>query len=218
MSNTARGRFITLEGGEGTGKSTLQNGLRDRLSEQSIDAVLTREPGGTPRAEAIRALVLNPPGGKSFSPLAEALLMNAARSDHLDLLIRPALAEGKWVICDRFSDSTRVYQGVAGDVAARILESLEDHVVSQTRPDLTLILDAPVTLAHERRAARAGSQDVFEQRDAAFHHSVRQAFAEIARKEPGRCRLIDASRSRQDVLEAAWTQVLTILDKTGVTS
>ncbi len=215
MTNPARGRFITLEGGEGTGKSTLQSGLRDRLVEQGVETVLTREPGGTPRAEAIRALVLNPPGGKPFSPLAEALLMNAARSDHLELLIRPALADGKWVICDRFSDSTRVYQGISGGVSARVLESFEDHVVSQTRPDLTLILDAPIALAQERRSARAGSQDVFEQRDAAFHQSVRQAFVEIARKEPGRCRLIDASRSQPDVLELAWAHVSGILNTAG---
>ena len=146
MSQTARGRFITLEGGEGTGKSTLQAALRDRLAGQGVDVVLTREPGGTPRAEAIRALVLTPPGGKAFSPLAEALLMNAARSDHLDELIRPALSAGRWVICDRFSDSTRVYQGVSGEVSPEALQSLVAHVVDPTRPDLTLILDAPVSI------------------------------------------------------------------------
>jgi len=211
MTKSARGRFITLEGGEGTGKSTLQAALRDRLVEQGIDVVLTREPGGTPRAEAIRALVLTPPDGKAFSPLAEALLMNAARSDHLDQLIRPALDTGRWVICDRFSDSTRVYQGVSGDVPAPVLLNLETHVVAATRPDLTLILDAPVQLAHERRAQRNGTQDVFEQRDLAFHESVRAAFAEIARTEPLRCKLVDASRSASDVAEMAWSHVAALI-------
>ncbi|WP_396274505.1 dTMP kinase [Hyphomonas sp.] len=219
MSQTARGRFITLEGGEGTGKSTLQIALRDRLAGQGVDVVLTREPGGTPRAEAIRALVLTPPGGKPFSPLAEALLMNAARSDHLDELIRPALSAGTWVICDRFSDSTRVYQGVPGEVPPEALQSLEAHVVGPTRPDLTLILDAPVTIAHERRAARNGSQDaqdVFEQRDLDFHQSVRLAFADIARSEPDRCKLIDASRLPNEVADAAWSYVAQLLSSAEV--
>lgn len=211
MNKSAQGRFITLEGGEGTGKSTLQAALLDQLAERGIDVVLTREPGGTPRAEAIRALVLTPPGGKPFSPLAEALLINAARSDHLDHLIRPALAAGQWVICDRFSDSTRVYQGVSGEVSATVLLSLEKHVVAATRPDLTLILDAPLNIAHQRRAARQGSQDVFEQRDLAFHQSVRLAFSEIARAETLRCKLIDASRSARDVAAAAWSHVAELI-------
>lgn len=208
MNNPARGRFITLEGGEGTGKSTLQRALRDRLAQHGIDAVLTREPGGTPRAEAIRALVLTPPGGKPFSPLAEALLMNAARRDHLDGLIRPALAAGQWVLCDRFSDSTRVYQGASGEVSPAVILDLEAHVVGDTRPDLTLILDAPVNIAQERRAARQGVQDVFEQRAVDFHQAVRVAFSDIARREPERCQLIDASRPVAEVAEAAWTSLL----------
>ncbi len=211
MSQTARGRFITLEGGEGTGKSTLQIALRDRLAGQGVDVVLTREPGGTPRAEAIRALVLTPPGGRPFSPLAEALLMNAARRDHLDELIRPALAAGTWVICDRFSDSTRVYQGVSGEVSPEVLQSLEGHVVGPTRPDLTLILDTPVSIAHERRAARKGSQDVFEQRALDFHQSVRLAFSDIARAESVRCKLIDASLPANEVADAAWSHVAELL-------
>jgi dTMP kinase len=207
MNSPVRGRFITLEGGEGTGKSTLQLALQGRLAEQGIEAVLTREPGGSPRAEAIRALVLNPPGDTSFSPLAEALLMNAARSDHLDQLIRPALAAGKWVICDRFSDSTQVYQGVSGAVSSDVLLEMERHVVAETRPDLTLILDAPVNLALERRAARGGKLDVFEARGLAFHEAVRAAFADIARREPGRCTLIDASLPAADVARLAWSAI-----------
>ncbi|WP_291202173.1 dTMP kinase [Hyphomonas sp.] len=211
MDSPARGRFITLEGGEGTGKSTLQTALRDRLVEQGVDVVLTREPGGTPRAEAVRNLVLTPPGGQAFSPLAEALLMNAARSEHLELLIRPALAGGKWVICDRFADSTRVYQGLSGQVPANVVRNLEDHVVGDTKPDLTLILDAPVSLATERRAARAGAADVFEKRDSAFHESVRRAFASIAQSEPLRCRLVDASRTAPEVADTAWAHVARLL-------
>ncbi|MGA1343487.1 MAG: dTMP kinase [Hyphomonas sp.] len=211
MSKPARGRFITLEGGEGTGKSTLQIALRDRLAEQGVDALLTREPGGTPRAEAIRALVLSPPGGAAFSPLSETLLMNAARSDHLDQLIRPALAEGRWVICDRFSDSTRVYQGVSGEVSPDILLTLEAQIVASTRPDVTLVLDVPVEVAHQRRAARSGLSDVFEARGLAFHQAVRDAFARLAEQEPGRCKLIDASQPANDVAEAAWRIVSRLL-------
>jgi len=173
--------------------------------------LLTREPGGTPRAEAIRALVLSPPGGAAFSPLAETLLMNAARSDHLDQLIRPALSEGRWVICDRFSDSTRVYQGVSGEVSPDILLALEAEIVASTRPDVTLVLDAPVALTHQRRAARSGLSDVFEARGLAFHQAVRDAFARLAELEPGRCRLIDASQPADDVAEAAWRIVSRLL-------
>lgn len=215
MSNSPRGRFITLEGGEGTGKSTLQTALSDRLAETGIEAVLTREPGGTPRAEAIRALVLTPPGGKAFSPLAEALLMNAARSEHLDGLIRPALAEGKWVICDRFADSTRVYQGVSGAVSENVLLSIEAHVVAATRPDLTLILDAPVSITSQRRAARNLAPDVFEQRGPDFHQAVRQAFAELARREPQRCKLVDASRDPAEVADAAWLHIAALMTTAG---
>jgi dTMP kinase len=136
--------------------------------------------------------------------------------DHLNLLIVPALIAGKWVICDRFSDSTRVYQGVSGEVSADVLLNLERYSVASTRPDLTLILDAPVSVTQDRRAIRAGAQDVFEQKDQAFHQAVRQAFAEIARDEPERCKLIDASRSPEDVAEAAWKYVSQFLVPAGV--
>lgn len=218
MSSSPRGRFITLEGGEGTGKSTLQAALRDRLAERGIDAILTREPGGTTKAEAIRALVLTPPGGKAFSPLAEALLMNAARSEHLDGLIRPALSEGQWVICDRFADSTRVYQGISGTVPESVLLHFESYVVAETRPDLTLILDAPVSVTQQRRAARSLAPDVFEQRGQDFHQAVRHAFADLARKEPERCKLIDASRSPSDVADAAWKHITALLKPAGASA
>jgi dTMP kinase len=215
MSSPAAGYFITLEGGEGTGKSTLQAALQVRLDARGISSITTREPGGTPRAEAIRELVLQPPGGEAFSPLAETLLMNAARSDHLEAVIRPALAGGQWVICDRFSDSTRVYQGALGGVSARVIDQLEASVVGATRPNLTLVLDAPVETALTRRKARAGESDVFERRDGDFHRRVRDAFIAIAHADPDRCRLIDASRPASDVESTAWMHVERLLVGAG---
>ena len=135
------GRFITLEGGEGTGKSTLIAGLAYMLRARGMACIVTREPGGTPLAEQVRDLALNPPEGESWSPLAQALLMNAAREDHLERQIRPALRAGRWVLCDRFADSTRAYQSIDG-VSMNTLLAFERAVVKDTRPDLTLILDA----------------------------------------------------------------------------
>lgn len=208
MAETVPLRFITLEGGEGVGKSTLQQGLAERLSGLGHDVVMTREPGGTPLAETVRKLALHPPGGERWSPLSEALLMNAARSDHLEKLIRPALEAGKWVICDRFADSTRVYQSVRGGVPANILSSLERSVLGESSPGLTLVLDAPLETTSSRRSARNGPSDAFEQRDHEFHSAVRQGFVSVAHSEPQRCRLIDASRSQLEVFEAAWSQIV----------
>ena len=137
-----RGRFITIEGGEGTGKSTLITALAAALKGRGHGVTVTREPGGTPLAEAVRSLVLSPPGDDRWSPLAEALLMNAARSDHIQQLILPALERGDWVLCDRFADSTLVYQG-AGGVAETVLLAMQDEVTRRARPDLTILLDAP---------------------------------------------------------------------------
>ena len=197
-------RFVTLEGGEGTGKSTLQRALAERLQSNGYEVVMTREPGGTPLAEAVRQLALHPPGGASWSPMSEALLMNAARSDHLEKLIRPALAAGKWVICDRFADSTRAYQSVKGGVSPNVLKSMEASVLGDTVPGLTLVLDAPLEVTVGRRTSRNGPDDAFEQRAADFHHAVRQGFISLSHSEPSRCRLIDASRPAEAVLEAAW--------------
>jgi len=209
------GRFITLEGGEGTGKSTLLAALRERLEASGKSVILTREPGGTELAEAIRNLVLHPPEGQVWSSMAEALLMNAARTDHLEKKIRPALEAGNWVLCDRFADSTRVYQSVQNGVSANILKLLEQSVLGETVPDLTLVLDAPVEQAASRRAARGGSADSFELRDKAFHEAVRQAFIDVAHSEPARCALIDASRTAEDVAGAAWRE---IEERLGVSS
>ena len=202
-----RGRFITLEGGEGTGKSTLLAALREKLEAAGRSVVQTREPGGTDLAEAIRNLVLHPPGDQTWSSMAEALLMNAARTDHLEKKIRPALEAGHWVLCDRFADSTRVYQSVQSGVGPAILKMLENAVLGDSRPDLTLVLDAPVEQAAQRRAERGGTADAFELRDTAFHEAVRQAFIDVARSEPERCVLLDASRAPEEVSERAWHEI-----------
>lgn len=211
MTEKGSGRFITLEGGEGTGKSTLARALAARLADEGIETVLTREPGGTPLAEAARTLLLHPPEGEAWSALSEALLVNAARRDHLEKLIRPALAAGKWVICDRFADSTRVYQSIDGGVDAGTLRAIEREVLGETVPTLTLVLDAAMDVARARRASRAGALDSFERRPERFHEAVRAAFLAIAGAEPERCRLIDTSGSPEEVVSAAWREVSGLL-------
>ena len=202
----AGGRFITLEGGEGTGKSTLIHGLSKALQQRGRNVIVTREPGGTKLAEEVRALALNPPAGETWSPLSHALLMNTARDDHLNKLIRPALECGDWVLCDRFADSTRAYQRVDGQDIETLLK-IEHAVVRETRPDLTLVLDgAPEDLAERRR--ERGVQDVFEQKDLEFHASIRAAFLEIAESEPDRCVVIDALQAPEQVL----AQALSVID------
>ena len=195
------GRFISLEGGEGGGKSTLIAGLRGALEARGLEVIVTREPGGTPLSEQVRALALTPPEGETWSPLAHALLMNTAREDHLRKLIRPALASGKWVLCDRFADSTLVYQAIdGGDLGS--LRQIQDIVVGDTQPDLTFILDAAPEDLLERREKRAVS-DVFEAKDLSFHQKVREGFKAIAEEAPERCVLIDALMDPEQVLEAA---------------
>lgn len=215
MSERPAGHFITLEGGEGTGKSTLAKALARKLEAAGIQAVLTREPGGTPLAEAARRLLLHPPEGEAWSPLSEALLVNAARRDHLEKLIRPALARGDWVICDRFADSTRVYQSIDGGVALNTLLSIEREVLGDTIPSMTLVLDVSLDVARERRAARAGALDTFERRPDAFHEAVRAAFLAIAQAEPERCRLIDAGQTAEEVADASWAHIRSLMDDQG---
>lgn len=213
MADTRPGRFITLEGGEGVGKSTLQKALAERLAALGLEVVTSREPGGTPLAEQVRHLALHPPRGNHWSAMAEALLMNAARSDHLDKVIRPALARGQWVVCDRFADSTRVYQSVKGGVSLDVLKDLERAVIGATRPDLTFVLDAPACATDARRASRGDTEDAFETRSKAFHAEVRAAFIELARSEPGRCRLIDASQPACAVADAVWPDIQLLLSQ-----
>jgi dTMP kinase len=215
MANTTRGRFITLEGGEGVGKSTLQHMLAERLEAAGFGVVTTREPGGTRLAERLRELALHPLNGETWSPMAEALLMNAARVDHLDKLIRPALAKGLWVICDRFSDSTRVYQSVGDGVPEDVLIAIETPVLGATRPDLTLVLDAPPSKTEARRKIRDQRKDVFEMRPDTFHSAVRQAFLHLVKTEPDRVKLIDASQDVDAVTHDAWRKVQALFAAEG---
>ena len=187
----SKGCFITLEGGEGVGKSTQAAQLRDFLDEAGYSVVLTREPGGAPGAEEVRSLLVEG-DAERWSPTGELLLLYAARDDHLRNTIRPALERGDWVICDRFSDSTRVYQGYVGGVDASLIAELERTVVGETRPDLTIVFDMDAQAGLDRAASRGGGEDRFERKGFAFHDALRQGFLEIARCEPERCAVIDA--------------------------
>lgn len=211
----AAGKFISFEGGEGAGKTTQTALLRHRLQAVRIDPLVTREPGGSPRAEDIRRVLLSGKA-KRFGPLAEALLFYVARDSHLELTIRPALESGRWVICDRFIDSTRAYQGAAGGVSIEALNALERIVVGQTRPNLTLILDLPpeegLRRVTERTEAGGAKADRFETMNLTFHQNLRREFVEIAEAEPWRCALIDASRPPDDVAVAVWRVVRERLD------
>lgn len=195
------GRFITFEGGEGAGKSTQIRRLRDHLERLGIACLVTREPGGSPGAEAIRDLILSG-AAKPFGTFAETLMFFAARDDHLAVTIRPALAAGRWVLCDRFADSTRAYQGVSGGVEARHIRALERLVVAGTRPDLTLILDIPPAEGLRRAASRGAKADRFEAEDVSFHERLRRAYLAIAANEPDRCVVIDASAPPDEVAAA----------------
>jgi dTMP kinase len=208
-----RGKFITFEGGEGTGKSTQAKLLADRLSVLGLGVKLTREPGGSPGAEIIRHVLLSG-AAKPLGPEAEAMLFAAAREDHLTHTIRPALEKGHWVVCDRFADSTRVYQGVLGHVDARLIRRLEKITVGDTRPDLTLVLDAPAETGLARAQARRGDSqtDRFESENLDFHSRLREAYRQLAVDEPDRCFLIDASEPQERVTERVWALVNRKLD------
>jgi dTMP kinase len=203
-----RGRFITFEGGEGSGKSTQVAALAKRLEQLGIGVVVSREPGGSAGAEAIRHVLLSG-AAKPLGPHAEAILFAAARADHVKQTIAPALARGQWVISDRFADSTRIYQGVLGNVDKRIISSLEKVTVGDTKPDLTIILDVPAALGQERAAKRRGSAtpDRFEAEAFDFHKRLREAFLELAEREPQRCVAIDASGDPASVAAAVWGTV-----------
>ncbi|MEI8143896.1 MAG: dTMP kinase [Alphaproteobacteria bacterium] len=194
-----RGRFITLEGGEGAGKSTQVRRLQGFLAGRGIRTVLTREPGGSPGAEILRHVLLSG-GAEPFGADAEAMVFAAARGDHLRATIVPALNRGDWVICDRFADSTRVYQGVAGAVDVALISALERLTVGADAPDLTLILDLPPKIGLARAAARnAAAADRFERQDLGFHTKLRKGFLALAAAEPKRCVVIDASGDADQV-------------------
>jgi dTMP kinase len=206
MSAPNKGRFITLEGGEGAGKSTQARLLARKLEPLGVSVVVTREPGGSPGAEELREVILS---GKAapFGPAGEAILFSAARIDHVDRTIAPALARGQWVICDRFADSTRAYQGAAGNIDPALIASLERVAVGAVKPDLTLMLDIAPETGLGRAAARrrpGEAIDRFEREGAGFHETLRQAFLAIARAEPERCAVIDANNPAEVVAEAIW--------------
>ncbi len=191
------GKFITFEGGEGTGKSTQVRALAERLAGHGLDHLVTREPGGTPAAEAIRDLLLSGRAAR-FGAEGEAYLFAAARADHVDAVIAPALGAGRWVICDRFIDSTRVYQADAGET---LLRRLEAAAIGEHVPDLTIILDLPAELGVERAAHRGRSAppDRFERDALGIHARRRAAFLAIAEAEPERCAVVDADASAEEV-------------------
>ncbi|MGA7788228.1 MAG: dTMP kinase [Xanthobacteraceae bacterium] len=208
-----RGKFITFEGGEGTGKSTQAAMLALRLEALGLGIQLTREPGGSPGAEIIRHVLLSG-AAKPFGPEVEAMLFAAARDDHVQCTILPALNSGKWVICDRFADSTRVYQGILGQVDARLIKGLERVSIGDLRPDLTLILDVPVEIGLERVKLRRGEArpDRFEAENVEFHQKLRQAYLSIAADDPERCVVIDASAAKEAVARQIWNAVGARLD------
>jgi dTMP kinase len=192
-----RGRLITFEGGEGAGKSTQVRRLAETLARAGVDVLTTREPGGTPGAEAIRGLLVSGPVER-WSPLTEVLLHLAARHDHVVREIAPALTAGRWVLCDRFADSTRVYQGLAGGVGLDLVDRLHQAILGQLDPDLTFIMDLPVDRGLSRHQSAAG-QDRYERMGQSFHEAVRAGFLEIARRAPKRCKVIDAAQSEDEV-------------------
>lgn len=202
LRRMARGLFITFEGGEGSGKSTQVARLAERLRHGGIETVVTREPGGTPLGESVRALVLD----SSPEPVTELLLFAAARAEHVGKLIRPALEHGTWVVCDRFIDSTRVYQGLLGGVPRDLIGAIESHSVAPTVPDLTFVMDLPAEVGLKRAEAR-GALSRFDAQSTDYHRRLREGFREIARAEPARCLLIDADRDPDTIAGEIWRTV-----------
>lgn len=201
-----RGQFITLEGGEGVGKSTNLAVITQWLQQRKIDFIVTREPGGTPLAEQIRQLLLAP-REEQVSERAELLLMFAARAQHIATIIEPALAAGRWVLCDRFTDATHAYQGGGRSVSTALINQLQDIVHAELTPDLTLLLDLPVEEGMAR-AGQRGALDRFEQEELSFFNRVRQRYLELAAEQPDRFRVIDASQPLATVGE----QINAVLD------
>ena len=201
-----RGRFITLEGGEGAGKTTQLSLLAEALTRTGISVLRTREPGGAPGAEEIRRLLVEG-GPERWDAVSEALLVAAARRDHLITTIWPALEQGRWVVCDRFADSTLAYQGYAGGMPRTDLETLHRIAASGFMPDLTLIFDLVPAVGLARAAARHGEETRFERKDQSFHERLRQGFLEIAGREPQRCVVIDAEGDRDTIHRAVLAAV-----------
>jgi dTMP kinase len=200
--------FITFEGGEGSGKSTQIKRLAARLDTQGRRVLVTREPGGTPEAEAVRSLLVSGEVGR-WTAKSEALLNYAAREQHLEQVIRPALARGEIVLCDRFMDSTRAYQGHAGGCDGSLIDALENAIVGDTRPALTLIFDIDPALGLARARERGDdlAEDRYERKGLAFHMKLREGFLDILRRDPKRCRLIDAAQDAASVEDDVWSIV-----------
>nr|WP_290128869.1 dTMP kinase [Hoeflea alexandrii] len=208
------GRFITFEGGEGVGKSTQIHRLANVLRRRGHDVLVTREPGGSRGAEAVRHVLLSG-AAEEFGVRMEAMLFAAARSDHIEEVIRPAVAEGTIVLCDRFMDSSRVYQGVTGNLEPRFIQNLERVAINGMVPDLTLVLDLPAASGLRRAKAREGKNaapDRFEKEEVSTHEKRREAFIDLTRTEPDRCRLIDANQSEDAVALAILAAVEPVLD------
>lgn len=199
---TQAARFITFEGGEGAGKSTQIRLLASWLESHGIEVLLTREPGGSPSAELIRGLLLKGDVDK-WLPISEALLLAAARADHIERTIKPALAAGKWVVCDRFYDSSIAYQGAAGGLGIQRVRDIQQIAFGNMRPDLTVILDLSIekglARALSREGAKSDMEDRFERMDKSFHETLRQAFLDIAAEEPERCCVIDADNTIEHI-------------------
>lgn len=200
------GRFVTLEGGEGAGKSTQARRLAAALEAKGFSSLVTREPGGSPGAEEIRGLLVNGAPGR-WDALTETLLIFAARADHVARTIRPALDAGRWVVCDRFTDSTYAYQGAGRDTPRETIRRIDSVVLGEFKPDLTLILDLPVEVGLGRAHARGVAESRFEKFGSEFHERLRQAFLDIAKRAPDRCRVIDAMGSEDEVAHAIWDAV-----------
>jgi dTMP kinase len=195
------GRFISFEGGEGTGKSTQSRRLKAALEQHGIPAILTREPGGSPGAEEIRELLVKGEPGR-WNPLTEVLLFYAARADHTERTIKPALAEGNWVICDRYSDSSYAYQSGGRGLERETVRRVEAIAIGDFKPDLTFVLDLEPEIGLKRAGKRAGEETRFEDFGLDFHVRMRKAFLDIARRAPERCKVIDAGRDETAVAEA----------------
>lgn len=213
---TARGLFVSFEGGEGAGKSTQIRLLADNLRAKGHTVITTREPGGSPGAEALRHVLLSG-AAEAFGVRMEALLFAAARADHLDCVIRPALARGDIVLCDRFVDSSRVYQGVTGNIEPPLMAALERVSIGSTMPEVTLVLDLPADVGLQRARRRAGEEaasaapDRFEKEKLEIHEKRRQGFLDIASREPERCRVIDASLDQGRIASDILSKVVEVI-------
>ena len=206
-----RGLFITLEGGEGSGKSTQAKRLQAALEVRGQTVTVTREPGGSPGAEAIRSLLVTGAADR-WDGMTEALLLFAARRDHVERTIKPALDAGSIVICDRFTDSTMPYQGYGHDLGREPVEQLSAIVLGDFRPDLTLILDIPVEEGLKRAVSRGGDELRYEDMDVAFHHRLRDGFLDIAKRDPERCRVIDSVGTEEEVAARLQAVILPVIE------